>query len=111
LYFGAAQQPSGLYGASTTNNPNSVFAGAGNLMVGSLPPVIISSASVNSNKQFTISWTTVPGGSYNVLATTNLTAPINWSNLNGSPIIATNTNTSYTVPGTVSGRLFIKIQQ
>jgi len=61
----------GFYGAST-NNPNGVFIGTGALFVGTLPPITISSAEVSDN-QFTVSWSSVAGNSYNVYTTTNLT--------------------------------------
>ena len=72
-----------------------------------------SSAAVQNN-QLVISWSSVPGGSYNVYSTTNLTFPFpsGWTSVAVS-IPATGTKTTYTLPGTISdyAQLFLAIQQ
>ncbi len=111
LFVAGIQQPPGVYGSA--NNPSGVFTGSGTLTVGILPPVTFSSAAVQNN-QLVISWSSVPGGSYNVYSTTNLTFPFpsGWTSVAVS-IPATGTKTTYTLPGTISdyAQLFLAIQQ
>ncbi|MGA7873415.1 MAG: hypothetical protein WCA22_21210, partial [Candidatus Binatus sp.] len=111
LYVGGLQQAPGVYGASAYN-PGGVFTGSGTVTVSSGPPVTISAA-INGNNQIVVSWNSVAGGNYNVYTTPNLTPPVNWTIVNASPITATGTNTSYTLPGSIAGQpqLFLTIQQ
>ena len=106
---GAGQAP-GVYGASA-NNPGGIFTGSGTLAVG-IAPITISSATI-SNGQFTVSWSTVPGNNYNVYTATNLTPPVVWTLATPSPITATDTTTTFTLPGSVSSvpQLFVQIQE
>jgi autotransporter-associated beta strand protein len=112
LYVAGIQHPSGVYGASA-NNPNGVFSGPGTLTIGLLPPITMSSPTIQSN-QLVISWSSVPGSSYNVYSTTDLTLPFpsSWTFVAGS-IPATGAKTTFTVPGAISNypQLFLGVQQ
>jgi hypothetical protein len=114
LYVGGVLQAAGVYGASA-NNPSGIFIGSGTLTVttGGYPPITISSAVINNN-QLMISWTSVSGTSYNVFTTPSLNAPATWTQVNSSPIVATGTTMSYTLPGNVVGgqpHIFVTVQQ
>ncbi len=110
LYVGGIQQPPGIYG--TANNPSGVFTAAngGTVTVGSGPPVTISAA-INGANQLVITWNSLAGGNYNVYTTPSLNPPATWTKVNSSPIPATGSTTSYIVPGTVSGNLFVTVMQ
>ena len=115
LFVGGIQQPPGVYGASPNNNPGGIFTGvsSGTLTIASGPPVTISSATINASHQLVISWNSVAGGNYNVFTTTSLNAPESWTKVNSSPIPATGTTTSYTLPGSIVGQphLFVTVMQ
>jgi autotransporter-associated beta strand protein len=111
LVVAGVQQAPGVYGAGA-NNPGGVFTGSGTLTIGILPPVTVSSASVQ-NSQLVISWTSVPGGIYNVYSTTDLSLPPSSWTVVAYSIPSTGTNTSYTLPGDITDnpQLFVLIQQ
>lgn len=112
LFIGGIQQVPGVYGASAYN-PDSIFSGTGTLTVstgGGSSPVTISLAVVNNN-QLVITWSSASGADYNVYTTPSLAPPVTWTLVNSSPIPATGASTSYTLPGTVSGNLFVTVQQ
>lgn len=112
LFVNGVQQASGVYGAGAYN-PSGVFSSIGTLTVSSGPPITLAPPVINASQQIVISWSSVPGGTYNVLTTTNLSPPITWTVVNSSPIPATGTNTTYTLPGSILGQpqLFVTVQQ
>jgi autotransporter-associated beta strand protein len=112
LFIGGIQQPNGVYGASV--NPSGIFTGPGTLTVLGASPPTISSAAINATHQLVITWRSVPGASYNVYSTTNLSSqPINWTLETSSPILAAAATTSFTLPESVlvQRRLFVAIGQ
>jgi len=112
LFIGGVQQAPGVYGASAYN-PGGIFTGPGTLTIttgGGSSPVSISSATI-SGGQLVISWSSVAGGSYNVYTTPSLNPPATWTLVNSSPIPSQGTTTTFTVPGAVSGNLFVTVQQ
>jgi hypothetical protein len=60
-------------------------------------PFSITSEVLDGNGHFVISWQSVPGVTYQVVAATSINEPITWSDI-GSAVVATNTLTSATVP-------------
>jgi hypothetical protein len=55
-----------------------------------------------------VCWQSIPGVSYNVLTNTSLAAPQAWSIAGGS-ILATNTNTCFTLPGGMLGNTNVNV--
>jgi hypothetical protein len=79
---------------------NYTLTGAsGSVTIIAAPPFIITSESLdNTGKYFIITWQSVPGTVYQVIAHTNVAAPLStWTNV-GSPVTAVATNTSATNP-------------
>jgi autotransporter-associated beta strand protein len=112
LFVDGAEQAPGVYGTGA-NNPNGSFIGSGTLTVIGKSPTTVSAVSIDGNHQLAISWASVPGANYNVYSTTNLGQPILWTLVNSSPILATGTTTSYTLPGSIAGQpqLFVRVGQ
>lgn len=111
LSIAGVQQGPGVYGASALEPSGANLNGSGNIII-SGPPITISSPTI-ANNQLTISWNSVSNGNYNVYTTTNLDSPVTWTLVNSGPIPATGTNTTYTLPGSISGQgqLFVTVQQ
>jgi autotransporter-associated beta strand protein len=89
-------QPYGVYGAGG-NNPNGVFTGTGYLVVS--PSFAITSQGFDTNNNLVVCWQSTPGYSYDVLTNVTLVSNGTWTPANGSPLMATNTTTCYTLPG------------
>lgn len=96
-------QPITSFGTLTlggANAANYTLAGASGAVTitATNAPIMITSVSVdNTGTNLIIIWQSVPGKVYQLVATTNLAAPLNtWTNV-GGPITATNTTTSETV--------------
>jgi autotransporter-associated beta strand protein len=79
---------------------NYTLAGAsGSVTIIAAPPFSITSGHIdNTGHNIIITWQSVPGTVYQVIAQTNVSAPLSaWTNV-GNPIAAINTNTSATNP-------------
>jgi hypothetical protein len=85
----------GLSGTVTVTNPF-------------LPFTITSSSLDATGTNFVVCWQSIPGVYYNVLTNTGLSTPQVWTVLAG-PILATNTNTCYTLPGGITGQTNVNV--
>ena len=102
----------GLYGARATNAGN-VFTGPGAIAIGltppASPPINISTATL-AGSLFTVSWSSVANGYYNVFTTTNLNQP--WTLVNTNLISSQGSVTSFTLTNiNTNGQIFVVIQQ
>jgi len=76
-----------------------LVGGSGTVTIVANPPLVITSSTLdNTGKYIIITWQSVPGTVYQVIANTNVGAPLPaWTNV-GSPVTAVATNTSATNP-------------
>jgi hypothetical protein len=110
LPAGASQTITAVYGGDR-NYPGLTQTLPGGQTV-SYAPFEITSWSLDATEtNLVVCWQSVPGVTYNVLTNTSLASPQNWGVV-GSPILATSTNTCFTLPGGVSHtNVFVVIKQ
>jgi len=99
-----------LGGAAAGNYTLTGFSGTVTI---TSPLLTITSSFLDATgSNFVVCWQSMPGVSYNVLTNTSLTAPQPWGII-GGPIMATNTNTCFTLPGGIHANtnVFVVIEQ
>jgi len=97
-----------LGGTSAGNYTLTGFSGSVTVTNPFVPFTITSSSLDATGTNFVVCWQSVPGVSYNVLTNTSLAAPQAWS-VAGGPIMATNTNTCFTLPGGITGNTNVNV--
>ena len=89
----------GASGTVTITNPQTPFS-------------ITFSSLDSTGTNLVVCWQSVPGVVYNVLTNTSLVPPQSWA-VTGGPILASDTNTCFTLPGGIVGNTntFVLIQE
>ena len=97
-----------LGGAAGSNYTVTGLSGTVTVINPFLPFTITSSSLDATGTNFVVCWQSIPGVYYNVLTNTGLSTPQVWTVLAG-PILATNTNTCYTLPGGITGQTNVNV--